>query len=70
MGLISCAGCDRRFTPAGYSRHISMTKRTICRAVYDRQVDRPILNDRPRVSGPSEDGNTSKSIHWLRSLSN
>ena len=47
-----------------------MTKWTICRAIYDRQVDHPTLSDRPRVSSPPEDGNPSKFIHWLGSLLN
>ncbi|KAF8261030.1 hypothetical protein EI94DRAFT_1892498 [Lactarius quietus] len=59
MGI--CAGCNQHFTPAGYSRHISMTQRTICHAIYDRQVDRSILGDCPCVSGPPEDGNPNGS---------
>jgi hypothetical protein len=62
MSFVTCVGCNRRFTPAGYSRHISMTKRAICRAIYDRCVERPVVCDHLGVSGPA-DGNPSKCLY-------
>ena len=50
---MTCVGCNRRFTHAGYSHHISMTKRPVCRAIYDRRVDRHIVHNHSVVSGPT-----------------
>ena len=44
----------------GYSRHISMTKRAVCCAIYDRQVDLTKVSNHPGRSGP-EGSNSSKS---------
>ena len=69
MSLTPCAGCNRRFTPAGYSRHLSMTKRPICRAIYDHYQERPVSHDGPVVPGP-EDGNLLSAYHcWLSHVS-
>ena len=38
-----------------------MTKRAICRAIYDRRVDLTKVSDHPGRSGP-EDGNSSLQI--------
>jgi hypothetical protein len=65
MTRITCAGCNRHYTHAGYSRHLSMTTRAVCRAVYDGHLDRTAVYDPLLgVSGP-EDGNPGKCICWL-----
>jgi len=64
MSLTTCAGCNRHFTHAGYSRHISMTKRTVCRAIHDRRVDLRMVHNRRVVSaaaGPV-DGNPGEGL--------
>ena len=38
MKLIICPGCNRPFTHAGYSRHLSTTTRTRCRALYRNKI--------------------------------
>jgi hypothetical protein len=64
MSLTHCAGCNRPFTPAGYSRHLSMTKRPICRAIYDRHRDRSVFYNGPVVPSP-EVSNLSAYHDWL-----
>lgn len=61
MSSLTCAGCDRRFTHAGYARHLSMTKRPLCRKIYDRRLDCSVSYDRPGIPDP-ENGNPSKCL--------
>jgi hypothetical protein len=68
MSLITCTGCNRHFTHAGYSRHLSMTTRALCRAIYDRRLDRPVVWDHPGVPG-LENGNPSECRCWLNHAS-
>lgn len=30
---VTCIGCNRQFSPAGYTRHLSLTKREQCRSL-------------------------------------
>ena len=66
MSSITCAGCNRQFSHTGYTCHLSMTTRTICRAIYDNCLNqRPaVLHDRTMVFSP-EDGISSESLCWL-----
>lgn len=57
MSSIVCASCNRKFTHAGYSRHLSMTERPLCRALYHDHLDRSMA-DPQGISG-SEDHNPS-----------
>jgi len=61
MSLVTCNGCNKPFTHAGYSRHLSMTALPNCHAIYNGRLDRTIVNDPPGDSGP-EDTNSSKCI--------
>jgi hypothetical protein len=33
MPHVTCIGCNRQFSPTGYSRHLSLTKREHCRSL-------------------------------------
>ncbi len=79
MGLI-CASCKEEFTHAGYSRHLSMTARNSCRALYNTCLDQSTAHNPPGISGP-EDGDpngsfgleicdSSEYLHWLDHASN
>jgi hypothetical protein len=52
MSPIICASCNRNFTHAGYSRHLSMTMRSGCRALYLSCLGLPTASGSPGVSGP------------------
>jgi hypothetical protein len=39
MSTTICESCNRPFTHAGYSRHLSMTTRSSCRALYRSRLD-------------------------------
>ena len=76
-----CGGCNRNFTDAGYSRHLGMTSRALCRALYHSRLDLSMADD-PSFSGlPAEDGNpsggtgteignSSEYLRWLDHASN
>jgi hypothetical protein len=51
MSSLVCAGCNRQFTHAGYSRHLSMTTHTSCHALYDGHLDHLAVNS-SGTSGP------------------
>ena len=51
MSSIVCAGCNRQFTHAGYLRHLSMTTRTSCRALYDSHLDHSVAHPSFDASG-------------------
>ena len=55
MSSVACPGCKRRFTHAGYSCHLSMTIRASCRALYGRDLDRPVIHHSSSVSNPGYD---------------
>ena len=52
MSSIPCPGCNRHFTHAGYSRHLSMTACRSCRALYSGDLDRSVVNHSFGVSSP------------------
>ncbi len=56
MSQTICAGCDRPFTHAGYSRHLSMTTRPRCRALYHSRLDCATALNPPGISGPEDGG--------------
>ena len=66
MSMTTCVGCHRRFTHAGFSRHIIMTKHPVCRAVYDRRVDHHMVCNYSVASGPVG-GNSGGCLCQLRS---
>jgi len=75
MSSTVCAGCNHRFTHAGYSRHLSMTTRSRCRSHYIHHLKPSTMISHPGVSGPAdvnpraasgpELGEPSKCIHGL-----
>ena len=56
MSQIVCVGCHRHFTHAGYSRHLSMTTRRSCRALYDGHLDRSMVHNFSSASGGLDPG--------------
>jgi hypothetical protein len=52
MSSIVCAGCNHPFTHAGYSCHLSMTKRASCHALYDGHLDRSAVHHSLGIVGP------------------
>ena len=66
MSSIVCASCNRQFTHAGYSRHLSMTTRTSCRALYDSHLDHSMAHHSVGTSGyydPSGDASLEAGNH-------
>ena len=55
MSSVACPGCKHRFTHAGYSRHLSMTARASCRALYGRDLDCLVIHHSSSVSNPGYD---------------
>ena len=51
MSPIICASCNRNFTHAGYLRHLSMTTRSGCRALYLSTLGLSTSSS-PGISGP------------------
>jgi hypothetical protein len=47
MPHITCIGCNRQFSPAGYSRHLSLTKREHCRSLRGSQRHRYTVRATP-----------------------
>jgi hypothetical protein len=54
MSSTACAGCNRDFTHAGFSRHLSLTTRTHCRSHYICHLANSAAYDFPGVSGPTD----------------
>lgn len=68
MNSVACAGCQRRFSHAGYSRHLSMTTRTLCRAIYESYKDSPAAYGPPYgppgFSGTAPTGDEDPGEHF------
>ena len=54
MSSTVCAGCNRHFTPAGFSHHLSLTTRAHCRSHYIRHLAHSAAYDLPGISGPAD----------------
>ena len=57
MPHVTCIGCNRQFSPTGYTRHLSMTKRDCCRSLRGPQRNSHTTHATPMASARLSSGN-------------
>jgi hypothetical protein len=57
MPHVTCIGCNRQFSPSGYTRHLSMTKREHCRSLRGPQRNSRTTRATPSASATLRLGN-------------